>query len=165
MDIHGALNVGDVASFNGFVTRASVLRGKTGDQIERALGFEAGRLRDGWRLLFFLQLPTPDQFQFRGYTQMSGGIPRGHLASTLDRRTAEQRLADNVDDIVEVKRRIIRDVFRLSGPDRLAKVWPTSQGTYYPPGAGFPQWELMTYLPFRVAAIVSGVGMYLGDYS
>jgi len=67
-----------------------------------------------------------------------------------------------------MKRRTILQIFRLSGPDRLAKVLPVAgeSGTMaYPPGSGVPQWKLIQPLTFRVVGLVAPGAIYTGDYS
>lgn len=163
--ISQTLTVGMPVTMRGFVTKASILRGKPADRLEQELGFQAGRLADGWHLLFLLRKPTADEFQYRGYTQMSGGVAMGHLAAPPDPRNAEQRLRDDGVDLAALKANTIATVFTLQGPDRLAKVAPVRDGLDYPPGLGQPQWELTAALPFTVAAFVGKGGMYSGGYS
>lgn len=159
------LTVGMPVHRKGFVTRASILRGKPADRLEQELGYQPGRLADGWHLLFLLRKPTADEFEYRGYTQMSGGVAMGHLATPPDPRNAEQRLRDDGVDVAALKARTIATVFTLQGPDRLAKLVPVRPGHEYPPGLGQPQWEMTVPLPFTVAAFVSKGGMYSGGYS
>lgn len=161
------LTVGQADYFRGFFTRALHLRGKPAIELEDILGFERGRLGQGWWLLFMLELPGPHDFEFRGYTQMSGGIEQGHLASPPDRRTAEERVKDlghSDASMAAFKRRFVADNFVLHGPYRLAKLLPKAGGAGYPPGRGIPQWELTAKRRFLVAAEVGPGAMYLGNY-
>ena len=151
------MKVGETIKAKGYITQLHFVAGKSGAQLEKLLGYKAGRLGFGWALLHLTKLPRPSDFRFRGYTQMSGGIPMGHLKNREDAKTAEQLLREQVDDIVKLKERIIRDTFRISGAKRLVKVIPNrkpSGSRDYPPGQGIPQWELVSAMPFRVAAVI-----------
>ena len=66
-------------SMTGFFTKALFLRAQPAAELERRLGYAAGRLAAGWWLLFLEQMPMAADFEFMGYSQMSGGVPRGHL--------------------------------------------------------------------------------------
>src|SRR3954463_10470699 len=95
------------------------------------------RARSVWAAkasLFLQQMPTPNDFEFMGYSHMSGGVAQGHLRPGP---TAEQQLKTGKFDVFGMKRRTILQTFRLSGPDRLAKVVPIadqSGAMPYPPG-------------------------------
>jgi hypothetical protein len=151
----------------GFVTKALFLRGRTTKELEARLGYAAGRLEGGYWLLFLEQMPTPEDFEFMGYSQMSGGIPLGHLHPPGG-RTAEQSLIADGMDMSRLKKKVIRETFRIDGPERLAKVIPLdpAQGPMpYPPGSGIPQWRIVEPgLNFRVAEQIAPGGAYFGRY-
>ena len=149
----------------GFFTKAWFMRQQPPAELERRLGFAQGRLARGWWLLFLEQMPTPNDFEFMGYTHMSGGVVQGHLRPGP---TAEQELKSSKFDVFGMKRRTILQTFRLSGPDRLAKLLPVGDASGaipYPPGSGFPQWKLIQPLKFRVWGLVGPGQMYSGDYT
>jgi hypothetical protein len=160
------MQVGDVVLKGGFFTQALYLRGQSSAELERRLGYGAGRLAQGWRLLFMLDLPGVEDFEFRGYTHFSGGVVQGHL-NPPDKRTAEDRLRESGVDVLRSKQKVIREVFRLHGPNRLAKVIPVRTGTEYPPGSGIPQWTLVRGREkrFEVAAFVAPGQLYNGNYT
>lgn len=163
-------SVGERQDLDGFFTKALYLRGVPGAEIERRLGYRAGRLRDGFWLMFLTRKPTPAEFEFRAYSQMSGGIEQGHLPANAGNDTAEQRLLKGGYDVGLLKDRIIRETFQLAGPDRLAKVRPIAREhgedgvPDYPPGTGVPQWTLTRALPWVAAAFVGPGGKYDGMY-
>lgn len=161
------MQAGDIFTLGGFFTKAMFLRSQSGAEIERRLGYRTGRLSDGWRLLFLTEMPGASDFEYRGYTQMSGGVPLGHLLNPPDKRNSEQRLKDDGFDLGKLKLATISGVFTLEGPARLAKVIPV-RGEYgeadYPPGIGYPQWTLTKRLNFKVAAVLGPGETYLGDY-
>ncbi len=156
------LAVGHVVSRKGYFTKGMFLRSQPPREVEKRLGFEAGRMRDGWWLLLLTELPGPNDFEVRGYSQMSNGIAQGHLTAPPDPLNAEQRLRAEGYDVVRIKTGLIRDVFRLAGPDRLAKAVPKAGGALYPQGSGIPQWELTRELKWRVAAFVPPGASYTG---
>jgi hypothetical protein len=160
-----ALLPGQTVAMAGFFTKARFLRGQPALELERRLGYAPGRLANGWWLLFLEQMPTPNDFEFMGYSHMSGGVAQGHLRPGP---TAEQQLKSGKFDVFGMKRRTILQAFRLSGPDRLAKVVPVADQsglTPYPPGSGLPQWKLIQPLTFKVVAEVRAGQVYLGDYA
>ncbi|MCX7889744.1 MAG: hypothetical protein N2422_08470 [Rhodobacteraceae bacterium] len=150
----------------GFFTRAGFLRGVVPAEVERRLGYRAGRLAQGWWLLVLTEMPGPADFELRGYSQMSGGVAQGHLPQPPDPRTAEARLGAEGFDLGRIKAGLIRDTFRLAGPDRLAKVVPVAGETGeadYPPGSGIPQWTLTRPLAWSVAAFVAPGRVWMGE--
>lgn len=165
----GDLLVGATVRRKGYFTKALFLRQQPTGEIERRLGFRAGRFSAGWWLLFLTEMPSPEDFELRGYTHLSGGVVQGHLPRPPDPRNSEARLRDGGVDLRKVKSGLIRDVFRLTGPERLAKAVPVAAGTGeadYPPGSGFPQWELTARaLAFKVAAFVPAGQAYGGNYA
>lgn len=164
------LGVGRIVQMRGFFGKALFLRQQPAAELERRLGYRAGRLREGWWLLFAMKMPAPEGFEVAGYSQMSGGVVQGHLPRPADPRTAEARLRDDGHDLIGLKTRLVEQTFKLTGPERLAKVVPVADahGTPgvpdYPPGSGIPQWKLTQGLPWRVAAFVEADGVYGGMY-
>lgn len=159
---------GETPWCDGFFTKAFWLRMQTSAELERRLGYRTGRMNDGWYLLFLLQMPTPDQFEFRGYSYLSGGVAQGHLANPPDRRNVEQQMRDEGKNLPQIKQRIIQDVFRLDGPERLAKVIPKRDpfgADDYPAGSGIAQWKLTTPLPFKVVDFFAPGQTYTGFYT
>ena len=152
----------------GFFTKALYLRNQPSREVENRLGYRAGRLDEGWWLCFLQVMPRGDQFEVRGYSQMSGGVAQGHLKSPPDPRNAEQTLKADRFDLVKIKAGLIANTFKLSGPERLAKVIP-ARGEFgkddYPQGTGIPQWTLTERLEFMVAAFVGPGEDYQGFYA
>lgn len=162
--------VGESQKLDGFFTKARYLRGVPSAEIERRLGYRAGRLRDGYWLMFLTRKPAPAEFEFRAYSHMSGGIEQGHKPENAGNPTAEDRLRQGGYDLARLKDRIIRETFQLAGPDRLAKVRPIAREhgeegvPDYPQGSGVPQWTLTVALPWVAAAFVGPGGTYTGMY-
>lgn len=169
--------VGEVQSLKGDFSKALYYRGQPASEVERRIGYRAGRLRDGWWLMFLVELPTADQFEYRGYSHMSGGIAQGHLPENRGGPTAESILRSAGVNLTGAtyqkqgkKHDTIANVFRLSGPERLAKVRPVAREhgdpdiADYPPGIGIPQWTLIQPLRWIAAAFVAPGRKYEGTY-
>jgi len=153
---------------SGYFTQAWYLRGQGACELENRLGFRTGRLGAGWWLLFMVEIPRLEEFEFRGHTHLSGGVIRGHLKNPPDPRTAEQRLKDEGYDLTRLKERTIAATFAVLGHKRLAKVVPVTPpfgAADYPVGSGIPQWELTMKKRFTVAEFVGPGETYQGNYS
>ncbi len=170
--------VGETQRLMGDFTRAWHLWGMHPEELERRIGYRAGRLRNGWWLMFLTTMPTVDQFQYRGYTYLSGGVVQGHLPQNRGGPTAEDRLVAGRVNLTGsdvqtrgAKPKTIEKVFRLSGKDRIAKIRPVAPPhgdptiPDYPPGTGVPQWTLVRPLYWVAAAFVRPGARYLGDYT
>jgi hypothetical protein len=139
-------------SVDGYVTQHHFLRGQDARELERRVGYGAGRLKDGFYLLFLNRVPKPDEFELKGYSHLPGGKPVG---ATDD---AEAHLKAGHFDIEKLKLLLIKSKFTVSGSDRLAKILPFADGSSYPPGSGIPQWRLTKKLPCIVAAVIEAGG-------
>jgi hypothetical protein len=61
----------------GYCTSVKFLAGRTPAEMERILGFKAGtKLKDGAEIFRVDPLPSADQFELRGYTQLPDGVPQ-----------------------------------------------------------------------------------------
>ncbi len=158
------LTVGSTIRTRGYVSKALYLRGQTSSELERRLGYRSGRLGHGWHLLFLLQKPRLDEFDLRGYSHLSDGIPRGgHHPPEAELENEGWTEAD----INRLKRGVVERTFKIAGPERLVKVVPViehSDAETYPPGSGIPQWRLSAELPFRVQAFIGPGDVYRGGY-
>jgi hypothetical protein len=170
--------VGETQRLKGDFSKALYYRMQSSAEVERRIGYRVGRLRDGWWLMFLTVMPNVDDFQYRGYSQMSGGRIQGHLPQNQYAPTAEQRLQRGGFNLTGtnyqaegLKQKTIREVFRVSGPDRLAKVRPVAREhgdrdiPDYPPGSGIPQWTLTRELVWVAAAFIAPGQMYKGNYT
>lgn len=169
--------VGEKQWLKGDFSKAVYFRMQPTSELERRIGYRAGRLREGYWLMFLTQMPTVDQFEYRGYSQMSGGIIRGHLPSHKNGPTAEERLQRSGHNLSGTsyqregsKHRTIREVFQLFGPNRIAKIRPVARAhgdpdiPDYPPGSGIPQWTLTVPLEWIATTFVGPGQMYVGNY-
>ncbi|MCC3158606.1 hypothetical protein LJ737_15255 [Hymenobacter sp. 15J16-1T3B] len=134
-------------SVSGCITQEKFIKGRTLSELERLLGFHAGRLEKGIIVAALLQLPDIDQFELLGYTQVA---EHNFSANAL-----------NGLDINKLKAMVRQNVFTTVGNDRLVKIKPNtphseymSNDEQYPPGSGVPQWKLISKMDAEVIAIV-----------
>jgi len=163
--------VGQTQDLKGDFTKAMYFRSQPAAEVERRVGYRAGRLREGYWLMFLQQMPSAEQFEFGGYSQLSGGIELGHLPQNVGKPTAEDRLRSDGFDLPKLKRKIIAGHFLLMGAGRLAKIRPVAPAhggkdePDYPPGSGIPQWTLKVPLRWVAAAFIGPGEVYLGNYA
>ena len=179
--------VGEHQDRKGYFSRACYYRMQPAREIEKRMGFREGRFGGGWWLMFLTVMPAVHEFEFRGYTHWSDGIPEGHRPEHANDPNAEMRVRQRDAEIRRLgemfdipwmkdgykgnKRHMVQDVFSLMGSERLAKAVPVAPDTVgdpddpvYPPGTGFPQWMLTVPLPFVAAAFVGPGEVYEGNY-
>ena len=150
-------------AMKGVFAQASALRSHSPVELERRLGYAPGRLAEGWTLLFLEQMPAPEDFELMEFARMSPGPP-GRLAVRAG-KSAREILAESGGDMLQLKQKTIAEKFRLSGPDRLARIVPVSDPNGpmpFPPGGGAPQWQLVRSLPFRVVSTIPPGRVYFG---
>lgn len=140
----------------GFITQEKFILGKSLPELELLLGFHSGRLKEGAKIYVLTQLPQPNQFELRGYSQVAGHqwekkFPQG----------------TNLDEN-KIKEFLIKNVFTTIGNNRLVKIKAISNhiisfsdDDQYPPGLGIPQWKLITPLMVREVALLNGNDRYL----
>lgn len=140
-----ALSVGSKTQVSGYVTKEKFLKGRTLDEIERTLGYHAGRLANGATFLKLDRVPQPGEFSLAGYSQV-----------------ADHRATPPTGIDVDKVSQMAAASFTTDGGDRLVKVFPAighdatmANDDQYPPGAGCPQWKLTTKIDATVTAVVS----------
>ena len=138
MQVHEKLTV------TGFITKYGYLGGRTLGQIERLLGFHPGRLARGAVFARLDRLPTINEVETAGYSQVAGH--RHRPPADLDLRGL---------------RRLAMSEWSMSGPGRLIKVLPETRhdpaipnDVQYPPGLGIPQWKLIAPVSATVVAML-----------
>ena len=141
------MNVGNVQFLSGCFTQEKFIAGRRLVDIERSIGFHAGRLSKGGIVFAFLGLPEIDQFEVAGYSMVA--THRFVMSPGLD----PKKLKGDA-----------RKGWSLTGGDRLVKVRPAimhdagmNPDFQYPHALGIPQWVLKVALPAKVTAV-------LGDY-
>ena len=137
----------EIIQVHGCITQEICIKGKTLPELERILGFQKGRLANGIVVATLIQLPTINQFELLGYTQVAEHKFGSAAIRGLDTK--------------KLKEMVLRDVFTLVGPKRLVKIIPNtshdkslSSDIQYPPGRGVPQWKLTSSVSARVVNII-----------
>jgi hypothetical protein len=151
-------------AMKGVFLQAGALRSHAPVELERRLGYAPGRLAEGWTLLFLEEMPAPDDFELMEFARMSVGPP-GRLAVRAG-KSAREILRESGGDVLQLKQKTIAENFRLSGPDRLARIVPVDDPNGpmpFPPGDGIVQWQLVRALSFRVAITIAPGRVYFGS--
>lgn len=151
--------------FSGYFTKAMYLRSQAADELERRLGYGAGRLGQGWWLLFATELPAPSNFHYGGYTHFSDSRI-GHPSRGKTRETVEESLAQTMGglDRVDASKPSAIAKLKVTGFERLAKVIPVATGDEYPVGTGIYQCTIPKPIRCVVAAFIPPGETYLGMY-
>lgn len=126
--------IGDSRDVYGYITLDKFLVGRGMAEVERNLGFHAGRLSRGAAFIKLMRLPALTEFDLAAYSitaQHQYTAPTGYDLDKLKAIAASQ--------------------WNLSGGNRLVKVIPVighdatmRDEDQYPVGAGVPQWRLVT---------------------
>ncbi len=161
-----ASSVGIIDTFKGNFTKALYLRSHNSAELERRLGYGAGRLGQGWWLIFALDKPPASGFEFGGYTHFSGSRI-GNPALGAARPHVQDELAKHLGGaagVANAKTSHVQQI-ELTGPNRLAKVIPVAPGNDYPVGAGIYQCNVTVPIRCKVAAFIPPGGTYTGNYT
>ncbi|WEX10867.1 hypothetical protein [Chelativorans sp. AA-79] len=140
------MRVNDPITISGYVTKEKYVCGRTLAELERLLGFAAGRFSKGVTVAKPRMLPGVNDFETAGYSQVAEH--RHRPPSGLD---------------YGVLRRLARESWALSGPESLIKFLPNiphadlDPDVQYPPGKGVPQWRIAKPgVPGFVVAEITG---------
>lgn len=135
--------VGEKITVRGFITQYKFIAGRTLDEIGRSIGYDRGRFLRGATFAILDRLPTVDEFDLRGYSQIAD---HRHVAPS------------GVDPAV--LRRMAVANWSLFGVNRLVKVFPTiphddarDTDSQYPPGLGVPQWRIKKDRPIPATVV------------
>lgn len=153
-------HVGQRILIKGYATtvRSILVNGRDATSIEKNLGYTPGSLRRGY---WFLILGQGEKFeqgeiQFRGYTHLKDGKPKGQKKNVFDSRMASYS-AHKIDQDSQ-KKLIASFINRVNrtGVDRMCKILPKEYSDVdYVPGTGILQDELMVEKHF---VVVENVG-------
>jgi hypothetical protein len=139
------MSIGDHILVSGCFTQDKFIQGQTLSEIEHRLGFRSGRFAQGVAVVYFLELPTIDQFDVAGYTNVASHrfrVPEGLNMEKLKKEAMA--------------------TWKTEGMNRLVKVIPVQHPEptagldgNYPPGDGVPQWICKVKLRAEVASYLS----------
>lgn len=140
------MNLGDIVSVSGCITKEKFIAGRSLAEIEHILGFHAGRLSAGMAVIALLELPGIQQFELGAYSNVA---------------THRHRPPEGLN-LAKVKENA-RATWTTFGFERLVKVRPQAAhdpglnpDIQYPPGRGAPQWIVTSPVRGRVVALVAG---------
>lgn len=140
------MHLNESIQVRGCITQEKYVKGKTTRELERILGFKAGRLQPGFVMAALEQIPNNDQFDLLGYSQVAGHHFSPEATKGLD--------------VDKLKTMVRTEVFALAGLNRLVKILPNaphqiymSNDEQYPPGLGVPQWKLVKPVYAKIVAI------------
>jgi hypothetical protein len=155
--------VGETDEFSGDVTTLNLIGPRPPAAIEKSLGFQAGRLAEGYWVVVLCDPLTPGDFQFSGTPMRSGGrlgLPAATAAADrLRPRVHDQILGERGTAGYEALQRQVLRTAMTFGPHRIAKVIPATRHSstaapsdQYPMGgsAGL-QWTLVRKKKFLIA--------------
>jgi hypothetical protein len=147
------VNLGDIVTVSGCFTKEKFIAGRTLAEIERILGFRAGRLSLGMAVVALTELPGLSQFELAAYSNVAT-----HRRQEPDGLNIEKLKAD------------ARATWTTIGFERIVKILPATRhdpamnpDIQYPPGSGAPQWMATAPLRGKVVAVVNSYpnGRYL----
>ncbi|MBK8566756.1 MAG: hypothetical protein IPN76_26345 [Saprospiraceae bacterium] len=142
---------------SGFFTQQKFIVGQTLPELERRLGYRSGRLAQGAYVYRAEQLPTANDFELYGYSQVSGD--KLNTGGQYDRSKANKLWPGSKDIELNKLKSIAMSGWQLSGPDSLVKVMPVtphSENETYPPGSGVPQWRVTNAVQCRLVVFIKG---------
>ncbi|WP_198376215.1 hypothetical protein [Neoroseomonas rubea] len=160
------MTLGAMVTRRGDITKNRFVGARCARDVERSLGFGAGRLAQGWAVLVLKDRLTPADFKFSGTTLRSGGrlgLPADTAADDAARpHVADVMRAEYGATHVERMQQLALASVTEKGPDRIVKVVPVQDhdsdaapSAQYPMGGGGLQWTLTTPKTFLVAMTVS----------
>ena len=164
------LVLGATIAVAGDVTKNRSVRARSAADLERSLGYGAGRLAAGWWVLLLQETLTTADFRLSGLTLRSGGklgLPSNDpLAESRRRHVSDQILQEHGAAGYAALQRWALSTVTPHGDDRIVKVLPVTPhdpamgaADQYPMGAGGLQWTLLRPCRFLVAMRVDAAGI------
>ena len=139
------MNIGDIISVSGCITKEKFIAGRSLAEIEKILGFHKGRLAGGMAVVALQELPAVQHFDLAAYSNVATHRHRTPGGLNIDKLKADASTG-----------------WSTFGFERLVKVLPTIRHSHamepdvqYPPGQGAPQWISKVPLMAKVVALVS----------
>ena len=156
-------------SLDGYVTVMQAIAGKSAVEIENALGFSPGALKNGFYVLALDAPIVAAEVEWKDRTMYSDGwhFDRtiGEYVQRQDELRAHLGRLNNYDEsktdanLGELLQRHVERLNVRDGPDKIVKVIPKSKPIEYPDSdsRSTPQWRLRVRKPFvRIADVPAG---------
>lgn len=167
-----ALALGQTANLKGDVTRLNVVGARSPALVEKSLGYEVGRLSQGYFIALLKEPLRPNHVLFGGLTLRSGGregLPLADPDQDKKRMHNHDRMLDDYGEgsVETMLAKLAKDPRNLLGEERIVKILPvirhvgSNPAQEYPPGGGGPQYTLTVGHDFLITAEVSlnGIAM------
>ncbi len=127
----------------GFFTSQRFLLGRDLRDLEKLLGYGAGRLTTAGAAVYgFTRVPNNWEFELEGYTNSSGGLQPDPDWVRAERASARYYAVTGLPDSTTVRKNGARADMSAKCDGRLVKIVPLIDGDSYPPGRGIPQWRV-----------------------
>jgi hypothetical protein len=146
-----------IQPISGYFTLFNFVRGKSLEELEKAIGYRKGRLSAKGALLFRLQrLPLTSEFEVRGYSQLRDQDWKDRVAPERSAELARTKAIYarmNLPDFDEQQKRNALETMELSGENTPVKVVPLeslaidSTPNGYVIGSAIPQWTILKTSP------------------
>jgi hypothetical protein len=159
------LELGSVTHQRGTVTTLNAIAASSPWNVEEMLGYQRGRLSDGYAILLLKQTLTTGDFTFAGNTLRSGGkigLPASDPSADRERVTIHDIVMNR--EGAERYRKLqlyALSQINLTGDRRIIRVYPfrrhdpdLAPNRQYPMGGGALQWELKIPKTFLVGMVV-----------
>lgn len=158
------MQIGETVKRMGYVTTFGEVKRKSGAQLDGMLGYKASSKGEGWALLYLIRRPDPNDLQFDSIAHLMLGIPGSMLKGLPAKAELEKMMKDNATAFERLKDQIIDTAFSLTGGDRICKVVPDKDPDrkLYRFSRSVTQWELISKLAFKVAALIPPGGKTWG---
>lgn len=167
--------LGQNTQSRGCLTRLIDVVNRAPEELEDLVGFQRGRLALGFSFLILKEMLTVGDFEFFGYTYMSGGklgTPSNDPAIEAARPKVQADLAQSLDPVSmqQITQKFV-DTIQYKGPERYVKIIPTishdpklGPADQYPASKlGIKQLNLVKMKWFIDAAKVQGSIWQLAD--
>lgn len=162
-----SFSIGQSVPMDKYVTtlKSVLVGGSTPTEQESKMGFSPGAMAGGYWL--FILAPQErialGQFEFRGYTHFSDGIPKGESQNVHDTlRNSYSGHKIDQDNWKRIQREAVERLNR-DGLDRLCKlIFDKPDQMDYPPGRGVVQYTLTAKKSFIAAAFVGPTQKLVG---
>jgi len=155
---------------SGNITRLNWVGARPPELIEKLLGFEPGRLSQGYWIGLLIERIRANHVEFGGLTTRSGGrlgLPeKNPVADWLRPKVHDQMLAEySQAEMAAMLKKLSDDPRNLLGSERIVKVFPVTLHVganpqqEYPAGGGGPQFRLTDGHDFLIAVEVTPHGI------
>lgn len=161
-----ALYPGQTITATGYVTRLNWVDARAPGLVEQSLGYQSGRLSQGYAVGLLADPIRPNHAQFASLSTRSGGrdgLPVADPEQDWLRPRVHDRMIEEygVAEVAKLLEKPADDPRNLVGGERIVKIFPAIRHNgdnpeqEYPPGGGAPQYFLTEGHTFWIALDVT----------